>query len=125
MVRKPPRDVEKYLAGVPEKARATLEKIRLIVLETAPEATEKIAYGMPGFKYRGRPLLYIAAAKNHCGIYGPVPETMKDDLAKYDVSKGTIRFPQDKPPSRTLVRKLVKARMNEIEAAELAGKRNR
>jgi uncharacterized protein YdhG (YjbR/CyaY superfamily) len=114
------KDTEAYIRAQPADARATLERMRLMIKAASPEAVEAMAYGMVGYKYRGRPLLYIGAAKNHCGIYGSVPEGFEKELAKYETSKGTIRIPFGKPPPQTLVRKLVRARMAAIEEAEAA-----
>src|SRR5882724_527570 len=114
----PPKDVDEYLARVPEPARSTLNKIRSVIRSVVPaEATEAISYGMPAFKYKG-PLLGYAAFSNHCGLYPmspPIIETFKDELKGFETSKGTIRFPVDKPLSATLVKKIVKARLAENE----------
>jgi uncharacterized protein YdhG (YjbR/CyaY superfamily) len=118
----PRNDIDKYLAALPDDARAALEKVRTAIRAAAPTAVESIAYGMPAYKYRGRPLVYFAASKNHCGIYGmaEVFAAHRRELLPYDTSKGTIRFPPRKPLPNVLIRKLVKARMAEIEAAESA-----
>jgi len=87
---------------VPDDARATLDGLRRTIRAVAPGAVESISYGMPAFKYQGRPLIYFAAAKNHCAIYG--------------TSQGTIRFPPGEPPSETLVQTLVRARIEAIES---------
>jgi len=64
-----PKDVDEYIAGVPEPARTTLNKIRAIIRSVVPpEATEAISYGMPAFKYKG-PLFAYAALKNHCSLF--------------------------------------------------------
>jgi uncharacterized protein YdhG (YjbR/CyaY superfamily) len=122
-----PRDVEAYLAGLPEEMRATLEHLRKTIRDVAPRATESISYGLPTFKYFG-PLVSLGAWKEHCALYG-LSSTLigehGDELAKYDTSKGTIRFPPDKPPPAALVRRLVKKRMGENEAAEAARKERR
>jgi uncharacterized protein YdhG (YjbR/CyaY superfamily) len=115
-----PKSVEAYLAALPEDVRATLEKIRQAIRSAAPTATEKIGYGMPGFSYEGRYLVYYAAFKDHCSFFpasGGVMEEFAKELERYDVSKGTIRFPIGKPLPATIVKKLVKARVREIEAA--------
>ena len=112
------KDVEAYLAAVPEPARTTLARIRAAIRSAVPpEATEGISYGMPAFRYKG-PLVGYAAFPNHCGLYPMNPaviEAFREELNKYETSKGTIRFPVDKPLPATLVKKLVKARVAENE----------
>ncbi len=117
-----PTDIDRYLAGLRDDAREALEAIRRMIREAAPEAVEGISYGMPGFKYRGRPLIYFAAAKNHCALYGPAVVAHQEELAGYDTSKGTVRFAPGEPLPEALVRKLVSARIAEIEAAEAGRK---
>ena len=109
-----PKDVDQYLAGVPEPARSTLNKIRAVIRSVAPpEATEAISYGMPAFKYKGA-LVGFAAFSNHCSFF-PMNSSLitkfKTELKDYETSKGTIRFPQDKPLPAALVKKLVKERI--------------
>lgn len=67
--RNPVSDVDSYLAGVPEPARSTLEKVRQAIRAAVPEAQESISYQMPAFKYRGRFLVSYAAFKNHCSFF--------------------------------------------------------
>lgn len=112
-------DVDNVLAALPEDARKALEALRRTIAAAAPEAVETINYGVPAFKYRGRPLVSFAAAKNHCSFYVQSPAVMeahRDELASYDTSKGTLRFAPDAPPPVALVTKLVKARMAETDA---------
>jgi uncharacterized protein YdhG (YjbR/CyaY superfamily) len=109
-------DIDQYLAGVPDVARPALEHLRATIKAVAPDAVEVFAYGMPGFKYRGKPLAYIAAMKSHCALYGL--DTKPAEQAGYDTSqKGTIRFPHDKPPPDSLVTELLNLRIAAIEAA--------
>jgi uncharacterized protein YdhG (YjbR/CyaY superfamily) len=91
-----PSSVDGYLASLSEEVRGTMEEIRRMIRAAAPEAVEGMSYRMPGFKYRGRPLVYFAAAKNHGALYGPAVVGHQDGLAGYDTSKGTIRFPPTK-----------------------------
>jgi uncharacterized protein YdhG (YjbR/CyaY superfamily) len=114
-----PNDMDEYLAGVHEPARTTLSKLRAVSRSAEPaETTEGISYGMPAFKYKG-PLIAFAAFKQHCSLFpmnaGLVAE-FSDELKNYVTSKGTIRFPLDKPPPAALVKKIVKARVAENEA---------
>ena len=113
----PARDVDDYLAALPENSRATLKRLRSTIKVVAPKAVEKISYRMPMYNYLGM-LVGFAAFKNHCSIFiGPsVIEAHKDLLKRYDTSKGTIRFPIGKPLPVALVKKLIKARIKENEA---------
>jgi uncharacterized protein YdhG (YjbR/CyaY superfamily) len=114
-------EVEAYLARVPEPARATLEKMRAMIRAAAPkEATEAISYGIPSFQYKGA-LVWYAAFKKHCSFF-PMDHSLEkefaEDLKKYKTSKGTIQYPVDKPLPKTLVTRIVKARvtLNELKA---------
>jgi uncharacterized protein YdhG (YjbR/CyaY superfamily) len=113
-----PKNVAEYLAGLPEPARSTLNKIRAMIRSAAPpEATEAISYGIPTFKYKGS-LVGFAAFSSHCSFFpmnGSAVEKFKNQLKHFQTSKGTIRFPVDKPLSAALVRKLVKARVAQNE----------
>jgi uncharacterized protein YdhG (YjbR/CyaY superfamily) len=116
---KGPSDVDAFLAAVPDEARTSLEKLRETIRAAVPEATETISYGVPAFKHRGRSLVGFGATKNHCAFYLMSPAVMDAhaaELGEYDTSKGTIRFPHDKPLPPALVTKLVKARIAENEA---------
>lgn len=110
----PPKDIDEYLAGVPEPARSTLNKVRAMIRSTAPaEATETISYGMPTFKYKG-PLMAFAAFSNHCSLFpmgSAAIEKFKKELEGYQTSKGTIRFTVDKPLPAALLKRLVKAKV--------------
>lgn len=113
-----PKNVDEYLAGVPEPARTTLEKVRAAIRSAAPlEATEAISYRIPTFKYKGA-LMAFAAFSNHCSLFPmslAVMGAFKNELKGFDTSKGTIRFPVDKPPPAALVKRMVKARITEKE----------
>jgi len=108
--------VEAYLAEVPEPARATLQKVRATIRAAAPkEATEGLSYGMPAFRYKGALVAY-AAFKDHCSFFpmqASLIDEMKDELAGYRTSKGTLQFALDKPLPAALVKKMVKARVAE------------
>ncbi len=111
------KDVDAYLAGVPEPARSTLRKIRAVIRSAVPPGTtEAISYRIPAFMYKG-PLVWYAAFSDHCSLFptASVIEAFKNKLKGFSTSKGTIHFPLDKPLSATLLRKLVKARIAQKE----------
>ena len=109
-----PKTPDAYLAAVSADKRAALETLRKNIKAAAPEAEECISYGVPAFRLNGKFLVAYAAAKNHCAFYpGAVIKTLKE-LRNYDTSKGTIRFPPDKPLPAALVRKLVKLRIAKL-----------
>jgi uncharacterized protein YdhG (YjbR/CyaY superfamily) len=113
-----PKTVNEYLATVPEPARSTLKKVRAAISSAAPaETTEVISYGMPMFKYKGM-LMGYAAYRKHCSLFlatSSLLEKFKNQLSRYQTSKGTIRFPTDKPLPASLVKKIVKARVAQNE----------
>ncbi len=112
-----PKNVDEYLAGVPEPARSTLNKIRAAIRSAVPpEATETISYRLPAFKHKGV-LVWFAAFSNHCSLFptASVVEAFKNELKGFSISKGTIHFPTDKPLPTALVKKMVKARVAQNE----------
>jgi uncharacterized protein YdhG (YjbR/CyaY superfamily) len=112
-----PKNVNEYLAGVPEPARGTLKKMRAVIRAAVPrEATETISYRIPAVRYKGM-LLWFAAFSDHCSLFptASVIRAFKNELKGFHTSKGTIHFPVDKPLPTALVKKLVRARVAQVE----------
>jgi uncharacterized protein YdhG (YjbR/CyaY superfamily) len=113
-----PKNVNEYLAGVPEPARSTLKRTRAVIRSVVPtETTEVISYGIPMFKYKGM-LVGYAAFKNHCSLFptgSGVTKTFEKELKDYPTSRGTIRFPVDKPLPVALLKKIVRVRIAQNE----------
>ena len=112
--------VEEYIAAADPQAKKALKDIRKTIRSAAPKAEEVISYQIPGYKYHGM-LVFFAAWKNHISLY-PAPwgaEDLKKEMSAFEGSKGTIKFPLDKPMPLTLIKKMVKHRMkeNEVKAA--------
>ena len=92
------KDVDEYITTFPKDVQAKLQQIRKTIASAAPEAKEKIAYGIPTFTFHGN-LIHFGGYPTHFGLYpgsAGVAE-FKDRLKGYETSKGTIRFPIDKP----------------------------
>ena len=101
--------IDEYIADFPENVQPHLEKVRAAIRKAAPDAEEAIKYSMPTFVLNGN-LIHFAGWNNHVGLYpGSKPiEMFKDELAKYEISKGTVRFPLDKPIPLGLIGKITK-----------------
>lgn len=106
--------IDEYISIFPENVQEILKKLRQAIRESAPKAKEAISYKIPTFKLNGN-LVHFAAYKKHIGFY-PTPsgiEAFKMELSPYEASKGTIKFPLDKPIPYELVKKIVKFRVKE------------
>ena len=122
-----PTTIDEFLSTLTADKRAALEHLRKTIKSIVPNASECISYGVPGFRLGGRLLVSFGAGKNHCALY-PGAHPIKSHAAaleKYDTSKGTVRFPIDKPLPATLVRKLVKSRVEEYANKKPAAKAGR
>jgi uncharacterized protein YdhG (YjbR/CyaY superfamily) len=110
-----PKTIDDYLAALPDKQQAALERLRKTIRAAAPKAEECISYGLAAFRQDGMLVGFGASAK-HLAFY-PMNSTtvkaFKEELKGFETSKGTIRFRPDKPLPAALVRKLVKARLEE------------
>ncbi|MBI5370854.1 MAG: DUF1801 domain-containing protein [Sphingobacteriales bacterium] len=120
-----PGTVNEYIAGFPAPVRKRLEQLRKTIKACAPAATEGIGYGMPGFKYLGRPLVYFAAYENHIGFYATPTghEKFKEALSRYKTGKGSVQFPHSEVFPLELVKKIVLFRVKENEALMAAKKK--
>lgn len=105
-----PAAVDAWLARLPEDQRAALERLRKQIRAAAPEAVETIAYGVPMYYLGTTQVLGFGAFKHHVtlGVGHETLDTMRDELASFDVAKDTIRFTPEEPLPAALVKKLVR-----------------
>ncbi|KAF0091978.1 MAG: hypothetical protein FD141_162 [Fusobacteria bacterium] len=106
--------IDEYIQTFPEEVQKKLQEIRQVIKENAPEAIEKISYGIPTFYLEGN-LVHFAAYSGHIGFY-PAPsgiDAFKDELRAYKTSKGAIQFPIDKDIPLDLIKKIVLFRVGE------------
>lgn len=119
--------IDEYIATFPEEIQTILQKVRETIKAAAPEAEEKISYQMPTFTLKGN-LVHFAAFKNHIGFY-PTPsgvEAFKEEIARYQGAKGSIRFPLDEPMPLDLITRIVKMRVAEnLKKAELKSRKRK
>ena len=113
-----PRTTDEYLESLTPAKRRALQQLRKAIRAAAADAEECISYGIPGFRLGGKLLVSFGAAAKHCAFYpGAHPlEAHRKEVDRYDTSRGTIRFPADRPLPASLVRKLVKTRVAEHAA---------
>ena len=114
-----PASVEAYLAALAPEQRAALGKLRATIRTAAPDATEGISYSMAAFKHDGKGLVCYAAFKDHYSLFPMSTQVIAehlDDLGARGTGKGTIRFGYDERLPVALVKKIVRARLAEVEA---------
>jgi len=109
--------VSDYIATLPSDSRRFVKGIRAIIRKAAPRVTERISYGMPTFDLAGERLLYIAAWKEHVGLY-PLTKNMAKRLGKevasYQSAKSALNFPLGEPLPVDLIRRVVACRIEEV-----------
>ncbi|MEJ5995810.1 DUF1801 domain-containing protein [Pedobacter sp. Du54] len=99
--------IDEYIAGFPAHVQEQLQQIRETIQHAAPEATEKISYGMPTFYLNGN-LIHFAGYKNHIGLY-PAPQgidAFKEELSAYKGAKGSVQFPLNQPMPLDLIARI-------------------
>ncbi len=124
MVRTKFTSVDEYIASQPEAVQRVLRRVRSAIRKAVPEAEEGISYKIPAYKLHGRTMLYFAGWKQHYSLY-PSNDHMvaafKDDLAEYEVEKGTIRFPLARPVPVKLIEGIATFRAKEVSERKKAG----
>ncbi len=110
------QEVTTYISQFPSDVQEILSKIRELIILTIPNATETIAYGIPAYKFNGKPLVYFAGYKNHIGLYATPTghEAFAKELSKYKQGKGSVQFPLEEPIPYELIKSMVEYRAHII-----------
>jgi uncharacterized protein YdhG (YjbR/CyaY superfamily) len=109
--------VDAYIAAQPEEVRGVLERVRSAIRTALPTAKEVISYQIPAYRLPGGLAIYFAGWRRHYSLYPAtalVVATLKDQLAPYEKSKGTIRFALSEPVPVSLIARIAKLRAKEI-----------
>jgi uncharacterized protein YdhG (YjbR/CyaY superfamily) len=120
MARPNPKSVADYIAAQPPQARRALKRVRATIRKALPSATEGISFRIPIYRLDGRMVLYFAGFQRHYSIYpatAGVKAALRNELAGFLHSKGTIRFSlEDAVPTRLITRI---AKLRAAEAARM------
>jgi uncharacterized protein YdhG (YjbR/CyaY superfamily) len=115
------QEIDRYLGKLDEPKRTTLEAVRKSIMEVIPDAEQGMAYGMPAFRVRGKTVAGFAAFKNHLSYLphsGSVLAELSDDVANYEISKGSLKFAVNQPLPKRLIKKLIVTRMRELASPD-------
>ena len=111
-----PEEIDAYLAALPDDIRASLERVRSIIREIAPECTERVSYRIPIFRLR-KDLVGMSAQKNHCSLHSMSPSLIKaiaEELKDVKISGATVHFTPENPLPEELIERIVRERMKEV-----------
>lgn len=128
----PVKDIDDYLSSVPEDLRSSLEELRKVIKEVVPAATERISYQIPTFFYHGSLVAFSVSAKQRVSkkyyslhvISPSLMRSLKDEVKQYETTTSTIHIPFDGVLPVTLVKKLVRARIEENEGRSRSRKKS-
>nr|WP_295928858.1 DUF1801 domain-containing protein [uncultured Dyadobacter sp.] len=118
-----PQSIDEYIAGFPPEVQQALTAIRDLIRRQVPDATETISYGMPTFNRNGSYLIYFAGWKKHIALYpvsGQMAAGLRDELAGFSGTKGSVHFPLGKPMPLELIKRIIEWRIaeNDLQAAK-------
>ena len=111
--------VSEYIASRPKGVQRALRRVRGTIRKSMPKAEEVISYQIPAYKLHGRAVIYFAGWTEHNSLYPSTDRLVaafKDELAPYEVTKGTIRFPLSEPVPVRLIERIAKFRAREAAA---------
>jgi uncharacterized protein YdhG (YjbR/CyaY superfamily) len=115
------KSVDEYIAAQPKAVQGLLEHVRSTIRKAVPGVEEVISYKIPTYKLHGGPVLYFAGWRRHYSLYPATDQVVaafKDDLAPYEVDKGTIRFPLSEPVPVKLIERIAKFRAKQVAERE-------
>ena len=110
-------EITAHLKKFDKPQRDALQAVRVVIAEALPEADEVIKYGIPTFAINGKGVIGFDGFKNHNSIFpysGSIGARLKDELAAYEQTKGSIHFDKEKPMPKILLKKIIKERMKQI-----------
>jgi uncharacterized protein YdhG (YjbR/CyaY superfamily) len=115
-------DVDEYIASFSKSTQTLLKQIRTTIKKAAPDAVESISYGMPAYKFMGKPLVYFAGYEKHIGFYATPTghKAFSKELSKYKQGKGSVQFPIDESLPLDLIKRITLFRAKENQTIALS-----
>lgn len=112
-------DVLTYINQYQTEVKNRLLAIREQILIICPTVIEQMAYGLPAYHYRGKPLIYYGAFKAHIGIYATPAVHGSDELYQemwgYKQGKGSIQFSNYQPFPIELIKKMIRLKKEQLD----------
>ena len=122
------KSVDDYIAAQPDALQSVFNRMRNTVRKALPGAQEVISYKMPAYEMKGQRVIFFAGWKQHYSLY-PVGARLvaayENELASYEVSTGTIRFPISEPVPVKLIEQIAKFRAKEVSPRPSGGEKKR
>jgi uncharacterized protein YdhG (YjbR/CyaY superfamily) len=112
-----PQSIDQYIVAQEAAVQPFLREVAATIRAAAPDATEKMSWGMPTF-WQGENLVHFAAHKRHMGFYpgGEAVGVFADRLTGHRTTKGAIQFPYDQPADHKLIADITRWRVDQAEA---------
>ena len=111
-----PKTIDQYLATVTGERRAALDNLRKTIGSIVPKAEECISYGIPAFRLEDAVVAGFCARAKGCSYFpfsGATLATLAAELEGYSRTKSSLHFDAGKGLPKSLVRKLLGARIAE------------
>jgi uncharacterized protein YdhG (YjbR/CyaY superfamily) len=111
-------EVVHYLNSLPTEEKKTLSEIRGQILQLIPSIEERLCRSVPFFYYKGKRVVGFRSTKTHLSFFimeGNVLKDLRNELEKYNLSSTVVRFSVEKPLTKSIIKRLVLTRIEEIE----------
>lgn len=109
--------IDEYLAGLSEDKKDALQRVRNIIRKIVPDFKERISYQVPIISF-GKDLVGFSGQKDYCSFYTmspPLVKEMSKELKDFKVSGATIHFTPDQPLPVSIIKNIIKRRLEEIK----------
>jgi uncharacterized protein YdhG (YjbR/CyaY superfamily) len=80
--------IDTYIEQQSSPQKEILQKLREIILDTFPDSTEEMKWGVPNFNNR---LFYIVALKDHVNLGFSIKGLSEEELALFEGTGKTMR----------------------------------